>query len=49
MMKRFLKGKRLACHCEDEMEDGKIMCHGQIIVSILEGIKAEDVKIWKDT
>ncbi len=49
MMERFLKGKRLACHCDDEMEDGKIMCHGQIIVAILEGMNAQDVKLWKYT
>jgi hypothetical protein len=35
MMWRFLKGKRLACHCDD-LVVGEVRCHGQIIVAILE-------------
>jgi hypothetical protein len=42
MMKKFLKGKRLACHCR--LEEGTITCHGQIIVAILEEVDPRSVK-----
>jgi hypothetical protein len=42
LMQRFLKGKRLACHCDDLVQ-GEIRCHGQIIVAILEGVDPRSV------
>lgn len=40
-----LKGKRLGCSCRPkEGFQGRVLCHGQIIVAYLEKVKSEEVR-----
>lgn len=41
---RFLEGKRLGCHCRPkEGFQSQLMCHGQILVAIIEGVDPKEV------
>lgn len=40
-----LIGKRLACHCRPrEGFNGRLLCHGQIIIGLLDGVAPETVE-----